>query len=115
MRRPIALLVPALLLCGNAAAQARDTVRDAAFREHVAGMFAADCLRVRVPNARIRPNAAQIRVLRRLCSCSVAQIRSSDIAIADGQDLVTRKVQQAQTACLDQVYGRGTSPANTSR
>lgn len=115
MRTLIALLLPAAMLAGNAAAETRIDTRDVAFREHVAGMFAADCLRVRVPNARTRPNAAQTQLLRRLCICSVAHIRASDIAIADGQDLVTRKVHQAQTACLSQVYGQGTGPANASR
>jgi len=109
MRTLIALLFPAAMLASNAAAETRVDARDVAFREHVAGTFGADCERARAPNA------AQLRVLRRLCSCSVARIRSSDIAFADGQDLVTRKVHQVQAACLTQVYGRGIGPANASR
>ena len=109
-----ALLLPASMFIGNAAAELRMDARDVAFREHVAGLFAADCMRVRVPVGTRAPNATQRRVLGRICSCSVAHIRSSDISYADSQDLVTWKVHQAQTACLNQVYGRRAGSANPS-
>jgi len=99
MRLLIFLLFPASMLVGIAGAEAHFDARDIAFREHVAAVFAADCQRTRAPNA------VQLRVLQRLCNCSVARIRSSDIAFADGQDGVTAKVHTATEACSTEFYG----------
>ena len=76
---------------------------DAAFRAHVARLFGADCERAPAPNAH------QARVLHRLCVCSDQQIRSSDISLSDGQDLVTEKVHRVQEACVRRVYGNDPS------
>ena len=91
-------MLPAILLLVSAPTAGSDAA-NAAFRAHVARLFGADCERGPAPNAH------QARVLHRLCVCSDQQIRSSDISLSDGQNVVTEKVHRVQAACLRRIYG----------
>ncbi len=104
MRRACLILLPlCLLACGN------QESRDGALRDSVARQFGADCQRARAPDAE------QARVLQQLCSCSVARIRTGDIAFGDTDDVISAKVQRVQAACLREVYGDEPGATNASR
>ena len=94
MKQRVGLVLTLLLLgCGNG------SEADAKFREHVAKRFMADCKQSPAPTA------ALAKELDQLCSCTVAEIRSSDIAYGDPQKAIDADVADAMTTCTGALYG----------
>jgi hypothetical protein len=93
MRVFVALLPIALLGCGNSTS-AHGQSREA---NYIADRFDSDCRSATAPN----PKAA--KELAQLCTCSTKQIRST-IHDGDSHEVTDRKIDQARTDCIKQVY-----------
>jgi hypothetical protein len=94
--RLVAALLPIVLLgCGNAGSNGPG--REA---NYIADRFDADCRSAKAPNAKAAKELDQ------LCSCSTKQIRST-IHDGDPREVTDRKIDQARTDCIRQVYPNG--------
>jgi hypothetical protein len=88
------------LVLASAALRGCDaTGANSAYREQVAQSFGRDCKQEPAPDAKLAKDLDQ------LCSCTVAEIRSGDIAMGDGRETVTAKIKDAMATCSDRVYG----------